>query len=146
MVGNETTARAAALVTALFPPLPYFSALALTEILTTSLVTLALLLWLRALHAGNPWLFAEVLHGREQRPTPHEVLAELEWTMDRAAEHLGEERAARYMRKFYPWYIPRLDLAPVGARELMATLQVADTLAQAGRLLRSSRAPAAVAA
>jgi len=95
---------------------------------------------------GNPWLFAEVLHGREQRPTPHEVLAELEWTMDRAAEHLGEERAARYMRKFYPWYIPRLDLAPVGARELMATLQVADTLAQAGRLLRSSRAPAAVAA
>src|SRR6266550_8253526 len=95
---------------------------------------------------GNPWLFAELLHGREQRPAPHEVLAELEWTMDRAAEHLGEERAARYMRKFYPWYIPRLDLAPVGARELVATLQAADTLAQAGRLLRSSRAPAAVAA
>ena len=95
---------------------------------------------------GNPWLFAEVLHGREQRPTPHEVLAELEWTMDRAAEHLGEERAARYMRKFYPWYVPQLGLATACARDLMALLQAAETLAQAGRLLRSAQAPAALAA
>ena len=28
--------------------------------------------------------------------------------MDRAVEHLGPERAARYLRKFYPWYMERL--------------------------------------
>ena len=38
-------------------------------------------------------------------PTPDEVLGELDWVMDRAAEHLGPERAARYLRKFYPWYL-----------------------------------------
>ena len=31
--------------------------------------------------------------------------------MDRAVEHLGAERAGRYLRKFYPWYVERLDLA-----------------------------------
>ena len=34
-----------------------------------------------------------------------EVVAELGWVIDRAVEHLGEERAARYLRKFYPWYL-----------------------------------------
>ena len=29
--------------------------------------------------------------------------------MDRAEEHMGPERAARYLRKFYPWYLERLD-------------------------------------
>ena len=28
--------------------------------------------------------------------------------MDRAEEHLGPERAARYLRKFYPWYLEHL--------------------------------------
>ena len=28
--------------------------------------------------------------------------------IDRAEEHLGPERAARYLRKFYPWYLERL--------------------------------------
>ena len=28
--------------------------------------------------------------------------------IDRAEEHLGTERAERYLRKFYPWYIERL--------------------------------------
>ena len=37
-----------------------------------------------------------------------EVLAELDWVMDRAVEHLGEDRAGRYLRKFYPWYLDRL--------------------------------------
>ena len=31
--------------------------------------------------------------------------------MDRAVEHLGPERAARYLRKFYPWYVERLGRA-----------------------------------
>ena len=30
--------------------------------------------------------------------------------MARAEEHLGEERAARYLRKFYPWYAERLGI------------------------------------
>ena len=27
-----------------------------------------------------------------------------------AEEHLGTERAGRYLRKFYPWYAERLEL------------------------------------
>jgi tRNA-dihydrouridine synthase len=57
---------------------------------------------------GNPWLFQQVLGDRQDDPAPDEVLDELEWVIDRAAEHLGEERAARYLRKFYPWYLARL--------------------------------------
>ncbi len=57
---------------------------------------------------GNPWLFSRVLGLREDEPTVDEVLAELDWVMDRAVEHLGAERAARYLRKFYPWYVDRL--------------------------------------
>ena len=41
-------------------------------------------------------------------PSREEVLDELDWVIARAAEHLGEERAARYLRKFYPWYVERL--------------------------------------
>jgi len=57
---------------------------------------------------GNPWLFEEVLGVRDEEPSPQEVLDELEWLMDRAVEHLGEVRAARWLRKAYPWYVPRL--------------------------------------
>ena len=28
--------------------------------------------------------------------------------IDRCVEHLGEERATRYLRKFYPWYLERI--------------------------------------
>ncbi len=85
---------------------------------------------------GNPWLFEELVHGREAEPTPAEVLAELDWVIDRAVEHLGEERAARYLRKFYPWYIPRLGLDRARIVRLQASLQVSETLAEARRLLR----------
>jgi tRNA-dihydrouridine synthase B len=30
--------------------------------------------------------------------------------IERAEEHLGVERAGRYLRKFYPWYAERLEL------------------------------------
>ena len=80
---------------------------------------------------GNPWLFAELLHRREERPSAREVLDELDWTIDRAVEHLGEPRATRYLRKFYPWYLARLDLQPADARRLGAELQSVATLAQA---------------
>ena len=57
---------------------------------------------------GNPWLFASLLGDEAHEPTADEVLRELDWVMDRAAEHLGPERAARYLRKFYPWYLGRI--------------------------------------
>src|SRR3954464_7013157 len=54
---------------------------------------------------GNPWLFAQVLGARDHEPTPEEVIAEWHWIIDRAEEHLGPERAARYLRKFHRWYV-----------------------------------------
>jgi nifR3 family TIM-barrel protein len=57
---------------------------------------------------GNPWLFASLLGDEAHEPTADEVLRELDWVMDRAAEHLGPERAARYLRQFYPWYLGRI--------------------------------------
>ena len=59
---------------------------------------------------GNPWLFEHLLGLRDEAPTRTEILAELEWIIDRAVEHLGDERAARYLRTFYPWYLDRLEL------------------------------------
>ena len=74
---------------------------------------------------GNPWLFAQVLGARADAPTREEVLDEWRWVIDRAAEHLGEERAARYLRKFHPWYVERIG----GGAELQDALQRAETLA-----------------
>ena len=45
---------------------------------------------------------------RPSRPTAEEIVDELLWVIDRAEEHLGRARAARYLRKFYPWYLERL--------------------------------------
>ena len=94
---------------------------------------------------GNPWLFAQLLEERELPPTRAEVLAELRWTMDRAVEHLGEDRATRYLRKFYPWYLARLELDSATARRLQASLQVAATLGEARGLLELERQPVALA-
>ncbi len=95
---------------------------------------------------GNPWLFEELLRGRRSPPTPAEVLAELEWVIERAVEHLGVERATRYLRKFYPWYVARLELNRTQARELQEALQASATLPRARRLLEAAVRPAAVAA
>jgi tRNA-dihydrouridine synthase B len=90
---------------------------------------------------GNPWLFAQLVGGREQGPTRDEVLAELDWTIDRAVEHLGPARATRYLRKFYPWYLPRLGLDSQAQKRLQAELQTAESLAQVRELLALGRAP-----
>jgi nifR3 family TIM-barrel protein len=96
---------------------------------------------------GNPWLFAELLHDSAQpparQPTRGQVLAELDWTIERAVEHLGEPRATRYLRKFYPWYMPRLRLEPQAARGLQESLQSADTLTDARKLLEAACRPSA---
>jgi tRNA-dihydrouridine synthase B len=67
---------------------------------------------------GNPWVFEELTGTRSEPPRREEVVAELLWTIDRAEEHLGASRAARYLRKFYPWYTPSLDLPAEAVDEL----------------------------
>jgi len=59
---------------------------------------------------GNPWRFERLLGRRDDGPSPTEVIAELHWVIDRAEEHLGTDRAGRYLRKFYPWYAERLQI------------------------------------
>ena len=73
---------------------------------------------------GNPWIFEELTGQRAVPPERAEIVAELLWVMDRAEEHLGADRAARYLRKFYPWYLERLEADP----EAEAALQVSDDL------------------
>ncbi|MFZ1155169.1 MAG: tRNA-dihydrouridine synthase [Solirubrobacteraceae bacterium] len=80
---------------------------------------------------GNPWLFERLLGARESEPTPAEVLQELNWTIDCAIEHLGLQRATRYLRKFYPWYVARLGLQKAQAKVLGESLQRAPTLEDA---------------
>jgi len=85
---------------------------------------------------GNPWLFAELLGLRAGEPSTEEVLAELDWVIDRAVEHLGAERAARYLRKFYPWYVERLGGDPALQDALQRTETVEDARAAlSGELL-----------
>jgi tRNA-dihydrouridine synthase B len=59
---------------------------------------------------GNPWRFARLLGKLERQPSREEIAGELEWVIARAEEHLGAERAGRYLRKFYPWYADTLGL------------------------------------
>jgi tRNA-dihydrouridine synthase B len=59
---------------------------------------------------GNPWLFARLLEARSDPPSAAEVTDELRWVIGQAEEHLGVERAGRYLRKFYPWYADTLGL------------------------------------
>ena len=90
---------------------------------------------------GNPWLFAQLLELENvpSDPSAEEILAEIDWVMERAREHLGSERAARYLRKFYPWYVQRLG----GDKALQAALQQTATLEAARKLLSSGPLAAA---
>jgi tRNA-dihydrouridine synthase B len=95
---------------------------------------------------GNPWIF-EQLSGRRAgtsggSPTRSEIVDELLWTMERAEEHLGAQRAARYARKFYPWYLERLGIRGRDADAFQRT----ECLDQARELLASLGEPLAIAA
>src|SRR5262249_50168853 len=90
---------------------------------------------------GNPWIFEQLTGSRSADPERDEVIAELLWVSDRAEEHVGPERAARYLRKFYPWYLERL-----GAdREIADAFQQSDDLDEARGLIRDLGARTAVA-
>jgi nifR3 family TIM-barrel protein len=91
---------------------------------------------------GNPWLFAQLLGTREPGPpTRDEVLAELDWVIASAIEHLGPARAARYLRKFYPWYAKRLE----ASRAELDQLSRSDSTTQARELFEQMRPLAPVA-
>lgn len=91
---------------------------------------------------GNPWLFEQLLGLRapDLDPTVVEVLDELDWTIDRCVEHLGEDRGGRWLRKCYPWYVTRLGLEPQAAKQLQGALQQAEDLAAARAVLAGLRA------
>jgi tRNA-dihydrouridine synthase len=78
---------------------------------------------------GNPWLFGQVLGTRDEDPTRDEVLAELHWVMERAVEHLGADRAGRYLRKFYPWYLDRMDAPKAVQQAMQSTADVTEARA-----------------
>ena len=54
--------------------------------------------------------------------------------VDRAEEHLGAERAERYLRKFYPWYTERLGAPPPVIDELQRTADLGRARALIGTL------------
>jgi tRNA-dihydrouridine synthase B len=87
---------------------------------------------------GNPWLFAQLLGARAGEPAQAEVLDEWEWVVDRAQEHLGPQRAVRYLRKFHPWYVERAG-AP---RAVQDALQRAETLSEVRGRIATMRDPA----
>jgi tRNA-dihydrouridine synthase B len=83
---------------------------------------------------GNPWRFERLLGLRDGGPSTAEILDELDWVMERCGEHLGPDRAARYLRKFYPWYAERLGLS----KALQQRLVTAPTAVAARRILHES--------
>ena len=88
---------------------------------------------------GNPWRFERLLGRRRGGPTTAQVVEELRWVIARAEEHLGTDRAGRYLRKFYPWYAETLDLP----KPLRIELSEAPTTDHARRLLDALAAPLA---
>ena len=91
---------------------------------------------------GNPWIFEQLTGRRTGPPSRGEVVQELLWTMGGAEDHLGPERAARYARKFYPWYLERLGIRGPAADAFQRT----ESLGQARDLLAAGHRAVAVAA
>ncbi len=75
---------------------------------------------------GQPWRFARLLGRYQGEPSPAEVADELEWVIERAEEHLGVDRAGRYLRKFYPWYADTLGLTRREREPLVSAPTTAD--------------------
>jgi tRNA-dihydrouridine synthase B len=79
---------------------------------------------------GNPWRFERLLGLRDGEPSPSEVIEEMRWVIDRCEEHLGTDRAGRYLRKFYPWYVERLDI-PKPLRQQLVSAPTTELARQA---------------
>jgi tRNA-dihydrouridine synthase B len=89
---------------------------------------------------GNPWVFEELTGRRAEPPSREEIVAEWLWVIDRAEEHLGTERAERYLRKFHPWYSERIE-AP---KEIVDELQRSADLPRVRELVAGLATPAEV--
>ena len=87
---------------------------------------------------GNPRIYEQLTGRRTAAPDRDEVIAELLWVIGKAEEHLGPDRAARYLRKFYPWYLERLE----ADKEAAAEFQQSEDLDEARRLVRELEVPA----
>lgn len=99
---------------------------------------------------GNPWLFERVLGEREGLPSGEEVIAEWLWVIDRSADHFeSDERAARYLRKFHPWYLARFkEIDPetftrTRLNEINQDLQKTDSLDAARSVVGAIKLPQA---
>jgi tRNA-dihydrouridine synthase B len=90
---------------------------------------------------GNPWVFEELTGRRAAPPSQAEIAGELLWVLDRAEEHLGTERAQRYLRKFYPWYFEGIG----ASKQVRDELQRTADLARARELIEAARTPVPVA-
>jgi tRNA-dihydrouridine synthase B len=94
---------------------------------------------------GNPWVFEELTGTRVEPPRREEVVFELLWVIDRAEDHLGPERAARYLRKFYPWYMERLEVPHEEADRFQHSEELDDARRMVAALAAPAGEPAAVA-
>jgi tRNA-dihydrouridine synthase len=90
---------------------------------------------------GNPWVFEELTGRRAEPPSRAEVATELLWVLDRAEEHLGPERAERYLRKFYPWYFEGIG----ATKEVRDEMQRTADIDRARELIEAARTPVGVA-
>ena len=84
---------------------------------------------------GNPWVFEQLIGSRDAEPTRDEIVTELNWVLDCAVEHMGAERANRYLRKFYPWW-RRARLG--GTHGQQAALQAALQRSESIEIVRAS--------
>jgi nifR3 family TIM-barrel protein len=87
---------------------------------------------------GNPWVFEELTGRRVEPPSREEVVAELLWVIDRAEEHFGPERAARYLRKFYPWYVGSVEAPTEVAEELQRSADLPRARELVGGMLEAA--------
>jgi tRNA-dihydrouridine synthase B len=56
---------------------------------------------------GNPWALQEIIEGERATPSREEVVAELMLFIRETVRELGEQRATRFLKKFYGWYLGR---------------------------------------
>ena len=88
---------------------------------------------------GNPWLFAQVLGDARRRADRRRGAGRVALGDRPGRGAPGPDRAARYLRKFHPWYVERLG-APKAVQD---ALQRADTLDEQRDVLLLSCAPSA---
>ncbi|HEY8082162.1 MAG TPA: tRNA-dihydrouridine synthase [Solirubrobacterales bacterium] len=90
---------------------------------------------------GNPWVFEELTGRRTSPPARPEIVDELLWTVDCAEEHLGADRASRYLRKFYPWYMDSLEAPTAVSDELQRSADLARAKELIAGLVESAAVP-----